>query len=70
MNNNKYYIGSTSDLKRRYKEHVSGQERTTKKFQPIKLTTYLGSSNKTLALKFEKYLKSGSGLAFRKRHLV
>jgi len=68
--NHQYYIGRSDNLKRRLKEHVSGQERTTKKFLPIKLVTYLAFDTKIKAVNFEKYLKTGSGFAFRNKHLV
>ena len=68
--NGDFYIGRSDDLKRRIQEHVSGQERTTKKFLPCKLVAYLAFDSKTRAVVFEKYLKTGSGLAFRNRHLV
>lgn len=68
--NNDYYIGRTDDLKRRIKEHLSGTERTTKRYLPCKLVTYISFENRDKSFKFEKYLKTGSGLAFRKRHLI
>ena len=70
LSNGDYYIGRTDDLKRRVKEHVSGQQRTTKQFLPCKLVTYLAFNTKAIAIKFELYLKTGSGIAFRNRHLV
>jgi len=42
----------------------------TKRFLPCKLVTYLAFNSKKLAIKFERYLKTGSGFAFRNRHLV
>lgn len=70
LSNGDYYVGRSDNLKRRILEHTNGQERTTKKFLPIKLITYLGFDTKTKAVHFEKYLKTGSGIAFRKRHFV
>ena len=70
LSNGDYYVGRSDNLKRRIKEHLSGQERTTKKFLPLRLVTYLGFDNKTNAVKFEKYLKTGSGIAFRRKHLT
>jgi len=70
LSNHEYYIGESSNLKRRIKEHASGTERTTKKYLPCKLICYLALDSKQKAKKFEKYLKSGSGFAFRNRHLV
>lgn len=70
LSNNDLYIGYTEDLKRRYSEHKDGFERTTKKFLPCELIFYTAFKSKYKALDFEKYLKSGSGHAFRKKHLV
>ena len=70
LSNGDFYIGRSDDLKRRMQEHISGQERTTKKFLPCKLVTYIAFDSKTKAVAFEKYLKTGSGFAFRNRHLV
>jgi len=70
LSNGDYYIGRSDNLKRRMSEHIKGQERTTSNFLPLKLVTYLDFESKTKAVLFEKYLKSGSGFAFRNRHLV
>jgi putative endonuclease len=70
LRNNKYYIGLTKNINRRIKEHSKGLERTTKRFLPCSLVTYIVFSSKKKAIKFEKYLKTGSGFAFRNRHLV
>ena len=70
LSNRTFYIGSTSDLKTRFKQHRNGEERTTKKYLPCELIMYIGFNNKTRALKFERYLKTGSGFAFRNKHLV
>lgn len=63
------YIGFTSDLKRRIREHNLGNSRHTAKFMPWELITYLGFSDKGRALEFEKYLKSHSGRAFAEKRL-
>jgi putative endonuclease len=63
-------MGKTNDLVRRFKEHQTGQDNTTKRFLPCELITYIAFRNKHKAALFELYLKSGSGFAFRKRHLV
>lgn len=64
------YIGYTEDLKQRFKAHNSGSVSHTKKFIPWKLETYTAFSDKYLALKFEKYLKSSSGKAFLNKRFV
>jgi putative endonuclease len=66
----KPYTGCTSDLKDRLKRHLSGNIPATKNRLPVKLVTYFVFENKYTAFNFEKYLKSGSGRAFLKRHLI
>jgi len=64
-----YYVGCTNDLKDRIGRHQKGQVSTTKEKLPFKLIFYFAIDNKPKAFEFEKYLKSGSGRAFLKRHL-
>ncbi|HBP89083.1 MAG TPA: excinuclease ABC subunit C [Nitrospiraceae bacterium] len=66
---NQSYIGITSDLKRRLAVHNSGGSFHTSKFMPWKLVTYMGFSDVSKALEFERYLKTGSGRAFAKKRL-
>lgn len=68
--NNKSYVGCTSNLKDRIKRHQSGLVPATKNNLPIGLICYFAILNKYKAFDFEKYLKSGSGRAFLKRHLI
>ncbi len=63
------YIGYTTDLKARFKKHNAGEVSHTSKFKPWRLNTYLAFSDEQRAFEFEKYLKSGSGRAFAKKHL-
>jgi putative endonuclease len=49
--------------------HNEGRSAHTSKYKPWKLVTYMAFSNESKALEFERYLKSGSGHAFAKRHL-
>ncbi|MBI2613970.1 MAG: GIY-YIG nuclease family protein [Candidatus Levybacteria bacterium] len=65
---NKTYIGCTNDLRDRIKRHSSGEIFATKNRLPLKLSVYFAFNNKYIAFNFEKYLKSGSGRAFIKRH--
>jgi len=62
------YIGCTSDLEDRLKRHSNGNIPATVKRLPVKLTAYFAFTSKYTAYHFEKYLKSGSGRAFAKKH--
>jgi len=64
-----HYVGATDDLRSRLTRHNAGQVPHTAKFRPWKLKTYVAFSDESKAFAFEKYLKSGSGRAFAKRHL-
>ena len=63
------YVGLSTDLKRRLKDHNSGNSRHTAKYRPWRLVTYIAFSNESKAEAFERYLKSGSGHAFAKKRL-
>jgi len=65
-----YYIGYSSNLKQRIKEHDQGLVSSTKNLRPVKLIFYAAFSNIKKALAFEKYLKSSSGFAFRNKRLI
>lgn len=65
---NRTYVGCTDNLKVRIERHKKGYVPATKDRLPIKLITYFAFSNKYTAFNFEKYLKSGSGRAFMKKH--
>jgi len=63
------YLGMTSDLKQRLQEHNAGKSSHTSKFKPWKLKTYIAFTDRAKAGAFERYLKSGSGHAFARKHL-
>ena len=65
-----FYVGCTNDLKERMNRHSKGQVDATKSRLPVKLENYFAFKNEKIAFKFEKYLKSGSGRAFIKRHFA
>jgi predicted GIY-YIG superfamily endonuclease len=65
-----FYIGSTSDLKRRIDEHNKGKATYSSIKAPFKLIWYGAFENKTKSQEFEKYLKSSSGFAFRNKRLI
>ena len=65
----RHYVGSTDYIRERIKAHNSVRVSHTAKFKPWRLDTYLGFSNETRAVAFEKYLKSHSCRAFAKKRL-
>ncbi|MBU2101188.1 GIY-YIG nuclease family protein [Patescibacteria group bacterium] len=65
-----YYIGTTEDVARRLLEHNGGSARYSSSKRPYVLVWYCAFPNKNKALIFEKYLKQGSGFAFRNKHLL
>ncbi len=64
----RHYVGITADPKRRLDEHNAGKSIHTNKFRPWKLSVCVSFSDNAKATNFERYLKSGSGRAFAKRH--
>jgi putative endonuclease len=62
------YVGSTQDLRKRLSDHNSGRSEYTAKYRPWHLVCYHAFTDKTRAIDFEKYLKTGSGHEFRRRH--
>jgi predicted GIY-YIG superfamily endonuclease len=70
LSNNDHYTDSTSDLKQRLKDHTEGKNISTKPFRPLSLVYNCAFPTKSQAIKFEMYLKSGSGKAFRNNHLI
>lgn len=67
---NTYYTGCTNNLKDRIERHRKGQVHYTSDKLPVELEVCIAFRDKYKAYNFEKYLKSGSGIAFRKKHLV
>ena len=62
------YIGLTSDLDARLEKHNSGGSPHTSKFRPWELETAIAFPSQEKAAAFERYLKTGSGFAFAKKH--
>lgn len=63
------YTGQTHDLRQRLREHNGGKVPHTAKFKPWIVRSATAFGDRTRALAFERYLKSGSGRAFLYRHL-
>ncbi len=53
----KYYIGSSSNLKKRFDSHCQGKIKSTKNRRPLKLVYYESYANKKLATTRELNLK-------------
>jgi len=60
LTDNFTYIGSTEDLKKRFKEHNSGKTKSIKHRLPFKLVYYEAYETKYLARKREIELKKNS----------
>ena len=64
----RHYVGSTSDFAGRLAAHNRGTSSHTRKYTPWKPVVVMEFESERTALDFERYLKSGSGRAFAKRH--
>jgi len=63
---NYMYVGMTSNIERRLKEHNNGENRSTKAYKPFVLVYTETFPTRVDARKKEKYLKSGIGKEFLK----
>ena len=63
-----HYTGIAADLAQRLSDHNRGHCRHTAKFKPWRIETAMAFASETKARAFEKYLKSGSGREFARRH--
>jgi putative endonuclease len=70
LKDNSYYVGETADIRKRLSEHNNGSAHYSATKRPYILVWYCAFPSKTSALIFERYLKSGSGFAFRNKHLL
>ena len=64
-----FYAGIADDVPARLAKHNAGEVSHTSKYRPWRLKTYIAFSDEKKAFAFERYLKSGSGRAFVKKHL-
>lgn len=65
---NKTYTGYTTNLKERFTDHNHGKSVHTAKYGPWQLEVYFAFKDEAKAVEFERYLKSGSGRVFSKKH--
>ena len=66
---NKFYIGTTNDLKRRIAEHRQGKNISTSKRLPLKLIFYEAYPTKSDAERRESYFKTAKGKTTLKQML-
>ena len=64
----RHYVGIANDLKSRLRQHNAGEVFHTSKYKPWRLKNYVAFDDEKKAYAFERYLKSGSGRAFAKKH--
>jgi putative endonuclease len=70
LSNGDIYVGSTSDLKRRFSSHQAGHVLSTKAYLPVTLKSYVAVETEEHARELEAYFKSGSGKAVALKRLV
>ena len=68
VDSDRHYVGRTSNVERRLYWHDTGPVGVTVRHRPWAVVVSLEFADATVAARFEKYLKSGSGRAFTKRH--
>jgi predicted GIY-YIG superfamily endonuclease len=66
----RHYVGVTSNLATRLAAHNAGESPHTREHAPWQLIVALAFSSELSALRFEKYLKTGSGRAFMERYFL
>ena len=65
---NQYYVGVTSDPRARLTAHHDGCSPHTAQYRPWKMLVVIEFDEEEPALQFERYLKTGSGREFARRH--
>ena len=66
---NKLYIGTSNNLKRRLEQHKNGLVIATKDRRPLSLVYYEACLNKTKSIKREKFFKTGFGRRYLKERI-
>jgi putative endonuclease len=69
LTNNRFYTGSTHDLKRRFYEHLNGKVKSTKNLRPIELIHYEAYKLKSDAQRRERFLKTTEGKRLLRQQL-
>jgi predicted GIY-YIG superfamily endonuclease len=65
-----FYVGCCKNIDERLDRHSRGYVPATAERLPVSLEFYFVIPDKYKAFELEKYLKSGSGRAFTKKHLI
>jgi predicted GIY-YIG superfamily endonuclease len=68
LNPARHYVGLTADVPSRLAAHNVGESAHTAKYRPWRLAVSIEFETTNQATEFERYLKSGSGRAFARRH--
>ena len=63
-----FYVGLTADVNARLADHNAGRCPHTASRRPWERHVLIEFSDEERAIRFERYLKSGSGRAFARRH--
>lgn len=63
------YTGSTNDLRKRFKQHMEGESRSTRGRRPFELIYYEMCRDEKDARSRELFLKSGMGKRYLKNRL-
>ncbi|MBN1618117.1 GIY-YIG nuclease family protein [Candidatus Dojkabacteria bacterium] len=66
----KTYVGYSQNIKQRLSRHNTGNVKSTYKYRPWRVKFYCAFEERLTAMRFERYLKTASGIAFRRKRLV
>jgi putative endonuclease len=69
LNDQKFYVGFTKNLRKRVQDHTKGLVPSTKQRNPFELVYWEGCLDQTDATRREKYLKSSWGKRYIKSRL-
>jgi len=70
LKSNFRYVGYTSDLKKRFRDHNQGLNKSTKPYLLFELDAYIAVKTEKIAKDLEKYFKTGSGIAFARKRIL
>ena len=64
----RHYVGRATNVDERLEWHNVASSGYTRRHRPCRVIASIEFTHEPTAARFEKYLKSGSGRAFAKRH--